>query len=77
MNNNDPGKAKEFAEMALKKSPNNSLAKITLIKVHISEGDYEKANTLIESSLAEEKSNIVRVELQELRKQILENNQNN
>ena len=77
MNNNDPVKAKEFAELALKKSPNNSLAKITLIKVYMNQGDFEKANSLIESSLAEEKSNIVRVELQELRKQIAENSQNN
>ena len=73
LNNNELDAAKEYAESAIRLSPNNSIAKISLAKIYAQQGDIETANGIIDNALVGEKSNIIKYELTELRKQINSN----
>ncbi len=75
LRNNDYEKSRYYAEATLQYAPSNTLAKITLAKVDMAQGDFASAESLIDSALVEEKSNILRYELENIKKQIKENSQ--
>ena len=71
-NSNDIPKAVECAERVLKKSPNNSSARIIRARVFLSQKEYDKANEEIDKALSSEKTNMMRAELLRFKRQIKE-----
>ncbi len=69
-NANEIDKAVEYSEKVLKMAPDNTASRIVLAKVYMGQKEYDKANEEIDKALTMEKTNIMRAELLNFKRQI-------